>query len=385
MPLLPSADKSRYDYIFLGAGCAGLSLLMRLIDCGLAAGKKILLIDKAPKNTNDRTWCYWEKEKGFFESIVYRKWDGLIFRSDNFSELLDIAPYQYKMIRGIDFYTYCFGEIQKHSNITVLYDEILSFDAGAIRLSHQTIEAGGAVVFNSLYQPAEKKKDKFYLLQHFKGWLITTEGPVFNPAVATLMDFQVHQDYGTSFVYILPLHENQALVEYTLFTDSLLAPEQYDAELRHYINQFLPGVSYTVTEEEFGIIPMNNERLPFYAGGIYHIGTAGGQTKASTGYTFQFIQKQTKTIVEALQQQQDLRTLSFSPRRFHFYDSTLLHLLVKGPLTGKAIFTRMFRRNKAARVFKFLDNETRLPEELKIMLTLPIGTFFKAGMREIFH
>ena len=35
-----------YDYIFLGAGCASLSIIMRMIDSGKFEQKKILLIDK---------------------------------------------------------------------------------------------------------------------------------------------------------------------------------------------------------------------------------------------------------------------------------------------------------------------------------------------------
>ena len=372
------------DYIILGAGCAGLSLLMRMIDSGKFADKKILLIDKEQKNKNDRTWCFWEKEKGFFESIVYRKWDGLVFRSDNFSSLLDIVPYKYKMIRGLDFYNYCFEKIRQCPNVEIIYGEIKSFNSSAIQLVNQSIETGRAMVFNSLYQPAEKKKDKFYLLQHFKGWIIQTEKEVFNPGVATLMDFRVQQDYGTTFVYTLPLNEREALVEYTLFTESLLQNQQYEEELRNYVREFLKIDSFKVTDEEFGNIPMNNEAFPFYNNGIYQIGTAGGQTKASTGYTFQFIQKQTRAMVEALISGQDLSSLEFSPKRFHFYDSTLLHLLVKGELGGKEIFTRMFKKNKAEQVFKFLDNETSLSEEMKIMSTLQIGTFFKAGVKEFF-
>ena len=53
-------------------------------------------------------------------------------------------------------------------------------------------------------------------------------------------------------------------------------------------------------EEEFGIIPMTNADFPFFKNGMYYIGTAGGQTKASTGYTFRFIQKQADAIVEQL-------------------------------------------------------------------------------------
>ncbi|RTL57177.1 MAG: lycopene cyclase [Sphingobacteriales bacterium] len=374
-----------YDYIILGAGCAGLSLLMRMIDSAQFADKRILLIDKTPKTKNDRTWCFWEKEKGFFEKIVYRKWDGLVFRSDNYSSLLDIFPYQYKMIRGIDFYNHCFNEINKQVNVDIIYDEINSFDSSVIQLTNQSIKVGQAMVFNSLYQPAEKKEDKFYLLQHFKGWIVQADKNTFNPDVATLMDFRVQQDYGTTFVYTLPLNEREALVEYTLFTESLLNNQQYEEELKNYVRDFLKIDSFKVIDEEFGIIPMTNEDFSFSSNGVFHIGTAGGQTKASTGYTFQFIQKQAKAIVDALLQQQDLSTLSFFPKRFQFYDSTLLRLLAKGELGGKEIFTRLFKANKAEQVFKFLDNETNLGEEIKIMSTLQIGSFFKAGVKEFFR
>ena len=81
---------------------------MRMLRSGKFADKKILLIDKDAKKKNDRTWCFWEKENGFFDEIVFRKWNTVSFLSEEFSSNMDINPYQYKMIRGIDFYTYCF-------------------------------------------------------------------------------------------------------------------------------------------------------------------------------------------------------------------------------------------------------------------------------------
>ena len=58
------------------------------------------------------------------------------------------------------------------------------------------------------------------------------------------------------------------------------------------MGDFLGLDNYTIVEEEFGVIPMTNTNFPFFKDGMYYIGTAGGQTKASTGYTFRFIQKQ---------------------------------------------------------------------------------------------
>ncbi|MDE3214215.1 MAG: lycopene cyclase, partial [Bacteroidota bacterium] len=71
----------QYDYIFLGTGCASLSLLMRMRAHEAFRDKKILLIDREPKIHNDRTWCFWEEGDGFFEDIVYKKWDVLHFRT----------------------------------------------------------------------------------------------------------------------------------------------------------------------------------------------------------------------------------------------------------------------------------------------------------------
>src|SRR5688572_6272397 len=88
-----------YDFIICGAGCAGLSLLMRMLRSGKFSDKKILLIDKEAKTKNDRTWCFWETGAGFFEEVVCKKWDTISFLSNDYSSSFTIDPYHYKMIR----------------------------------------------------------------------------------------------------------------------------------------------------------------------------------------------------------------------------------------------------------------------------------------------
>ena len=353
-----------------------------MIDSQKFADKKILLIDKEPKNKNDRTWCFWEKEKGYFEDIIYKKWNQLLFKSEEAIKL-DIIPYQYKMIRGIDFYNHCFSKINLQPNIKTEYGEI-NFESDAIKFNGEILQTSDAIVFNSIYQLAEKQKNKFYLLQHFKGWIIETQTNSLNAEEGTLMDFRVDQKHGTTFVYVLPLTPTTLLVEYTLFTESLLPNEEYNIQLKDYLQKYLHLNNYKIIEEEFGIIPMTNTNFKTYENGMYNIGTAGGQTKASTGYTFQFIQKQAQQIVQQLiangQPSKELNT----KKRFQFYDSTLLHILSKNKLEGKEIFTQLFQKNKASSVFKFLDNQTNLKEELKIISSLPTKEFLSAGIKEFF-
>jgi len=377
-----------YDYIIVGAGCAGLSLLMRMLRSGSFSNKKILLIDKERKIKNDRTWCFWETQPGFFEDIVYRKWDTISFLSDDFSATRNIAPYQYKMIRGVDFYKFCFDEIRKHGNVEVVYGDIGGWEyekeAIIFKIDDKDIKLfdRGTQIFNSVYKPGEPDKRTIRLLQHFKGWIIETAKPIFKSSEATMMDFRVHQLHGTTFAYVLPFNETTALVEYTLFTKELLLKEQYDTELREYIRQYLAISDYRIKEEEFGVIPMTNEKFYFGWDG-WQIGTAGGQTKASTGYTFQFIQKQSQQITDCLIQRGNLNYLPGTPKRFRFYDNTLLHILYHNKIPGKKIFTQLFKKNKPQQVLKFLDNESSLTEELKIISTLPVIPFLKASLSQL--
>ncbi len=358
---------------------------MRMIRSGQFRDKKILLIDKEPKTKNDRTWCFWEKENGFFEEIVYRKWDKISFLSDDYFSVMNIAPYQYKMIRGIDFYQYCFREIEKQNNIEIVYATIDKWDIhreGTIFiLGGQFFNLGEPMVFNSVYEPAINDKKILRLLQHFKGWVIETDQPVFKPGEATMMDFRVKQDQGTTFAYVLPFNDRTALVEYTLFSRELLAKAQYDAGLRDYIKTFLTIDNYRIKEEEFGVIPMTNEKLRFDGHG-WQIGTAGGQTKASSGYTFRFIQKQSEQILWQLLAGKPLGQLPLTAKRFRFYDNTLLHILYYDKVPGKRIFTLLFKKNKPQRVLRFLDNESSLKDELKVIASLPTLPFLQAAWKQ---
>jgi lycopene beta-cyclase len=377
-----------YDYIFLGAGCASLSVVMRMIRSDKFQQKKILLIDRSPKTKNDRTWCYWEHEAGFFEDIVYRKWEEIVFRTTGFDSItLDVGNYQYKMIRGIDFYKKCFSEIAYHKNIDIIYGEIsLDKTAGSlfkIKVNSELLPLDNkTIIFNSLYTPSDKQKYEFYLLQHFKGWVVESSNNFFKASQATIMDFRVRQTNGTTFVYVLPLSSTKALVEYTLFSENILQKEVYDTELKSYIEEVLHLGNYKIIEEEFGVIPMTNQKFPYFKNGMYFIGTAGGQTKASTGYTFRFIQKQADQIIKDLISKERPSKKKKLKKRFYFYDSTLLHILSEELLEGKLIFSILFRKNKAFDIFKFLDNESTLKQEMKLLNSLPKKVFLKAGLSE---
>lgn len=379
----------RYDYIISGAGCAGMSLLVRMILSGKFTDKKILVVDRELKVRNDRTWCFWETSEGPFEPVVFRKWSVLNFYGENFEGVLNIEPYTYKMIRGGDFYRYCFDIVKSAPNVELKEGKITSVEAlkDGVGLTMDGVKYEGTYGFNSILfgEPQAARGNQYYFLkQHFKGWVIKTESPVFDPSVATLMDFRPPQEHGTTFTYVLPYSETTALIEYTLFTRDLLKPEEYDAALRSYVETHVTQKPYTIEESEFGVIPMTNFPFRPYDGRVVNIGTAGGQTKPSSGYTFQFIQKYTKSLVDSIIATGQPVVAEPGGNRFSFYDSTLLQVLDKKKVEGKRLFTDLFRHGDVQTVLKFLDNETTFREDINIMRRLPKGKFAMAALREIF-
>ena len=382
--------QKQYDYIIAGAGCAGMSLLMRMVVDPFFASKKILVVDADAKQQNDRTWCFWETKPDLFEPIVHHQWTKLDFYSNHYSTELAIEPYGYKMIKGIDFYNYVRTSVAAAPNIEWRKATIHQL----IETNHETIAGieltdGECIyaeyVFSSiLFEPIQTKPSEYHFLQHFKGWEIKTATDCFDSTKAVFMDFRVGQEHGTTFMYVLPTSANTALIEYTLFTEQLLDDAAYNSALKKYITEQLRINDYEILHEEKGIIPMTTKHFPNAKGQHIFIGIAGGQAKASSGYAFKYIQKRTAGLVEAMKQGKHLAYgKGFQHAKGHLYDAVLLNVLHNRKMGGDAIFADIFKGMNASKVLAFLDNESNLWTDLKIMNTVPTRIFLPAALHEL--
>ncbi len=54
-------------------------------------------------------------------------------------------------------------------------------------------------------------------------------------------------------------------------------------------------------------------------------------------------------------------------------------------MSGDKLFAQLFKNNSPQSVFKFLDNETSLTEDLKIMNSVSLKTFLPATIKEILN
>ena len=376
-----------YDYAILGAGAAGLTLAVKMLKAGLLQDKTLVIIEKDDKKSNDRTWCFWEKNEGPFESIVSKKWDNFLFYNDNEPLELTLSPYQYKLIHGKDFYDHCIDLLKQQTNIHWIQDEVISYTTDTnttIYLQNNQV-FNSKVVFDSFFSPAVFENQKgHHLLQHFKGWLIEFDEPILNDTLATFMDFRVSQNVGCNFFYVLPLNQHKALVEYTLFTKDLLTDDQYEEAIINYLQTHYPTYTFRVLEKEFGIIPMTSFKFKPNNGMVIKIGTAGGWTKSSTGFTFQFIQLYTDQLIESLQKKNLKNWHPRFSKKHHLYDSVLLRLMSSEATIAKKTFSQLFNQLPTSLILKFLDNQSNFLEDIRIMNSVDRIKFMKASFKEIF-
>jgi lycopene beta-cyclase len=409
---LPPPSFTHYDFILAGGGLAGLSAVTEMVQHSAFREKRFLIIDKADKQGNDRTWCFWESKADRADKlapVTSFSWPRMVFQAPSVGKiLLQTTDYQYVMVRSSAFYAWAYQSLQMYPNVHRLQASIKKIDSENGIVSTDVGEFQASWILNSAFQQfqleskynarvgwdgvfAEGENMKCQtgvtsLQQHFLGWYVQVEVPVFQTDEITLMDYHTPHQGDTRFVYVLPLSNNEALVEYTVFSADLLESRAaYEAALRAYIVGQLHIENFEITETEFGVIPMSDFRSVHKPEGrVLHIGTVGGTVKASSGYGFKSTRSRMKKFVAdwAVMGKPNVSLLQ-SNRKFRLYDGALLRVLERQWLTGEQVFSAMFSKLPATLIFKFLDEKTHLWDEIRVMLSVPMVPFLKAVWQKI--
>ncbi len=130
---------------------------------------------------------------------------------------------------------------------------------------------------------------------------IKTKNDFFDDEIFNLMDFDCDQRESVHFFYTLPYSKDTALVETTWLSKiNDNSQKDYDKQIKDYIENHLNLKDYKIIYKEEGAIPLfypvdKNEKNKI------NIGTAGGMTRLSTGYTFLNIQEHSKYIRENIE------------------------------------------------------------------------------------
>ncbi len=381
--------EAKYDVIIAGGGLSGLSLAWYLAK-GNYKGE-VLVTDSTFAPTNDKTWCFWTNKEPPFRDIIYKKWKKTWVSVLDYSTFRYLNEYSYYCIRSGDFREYVLRELKKHKNFDLLEDNILDFSSNQSKAVMLT-KGGDSYIANHIFQSIMKPKEldssqtKYPLIQHFLGWEIKTYEPAFDPETFTIMDFDNDFEPGVGFMYVLPFTHNRALLEFTVFSENILKKKKYKQKIKHYLlhKLGLDDDHYEIRRKEYGEIPMEDRpHIPYYDKNIINLGSVGGQTKPSTGYTFTRIQDYTQKLAQNLIQGFEPLPPQKSKLKYRYYDLLLLHILSNSTNDSLRVFRSLFKKNNFDEIFRFLGEDTNLRQDLKIMSSVPYIPFFKAIWKNI--
>ncbi len=341
----------------IGAGCAGLSLA-KYIKMGTHHdpfeinfyGKKTKAFEKP------NYWSFWRNSSNSkFDHLVKKKWFKWQIISNEARVIHKTSNFPYCTINSRDWLNFCgFEEIDIKADIP----------------------KPGSLVFDS----RTPKSQSGILIQEFIGQTVVSQEAIFDPNIATLMDFRCEQSKGIHFIYLLPFSSNEALVESTRISQFLCPKEFYKKQISTYLNTILHCSDFKIITEEYGKIPMGT--LSKFDNNYLGIGANGGCLRKSSGYAFNAILRQSQKITEKIFNNQPINSQKQISNSFSIFeeilDSIFLMALIKQPQQAPEYFTKISARLKGSEFAQFMSGGTSLIILLKLIFSLPKIAFIKA-------
>ena len=349
-----------FDYIIIGGGCAGLSLAYELEINEKLKDKTLAIIEPRTEYKKDKTWSFWKVANHNFDDCVKKSWENFTVNIQKNTKHLQCTNYPYQSIDSGLFYEKINKKLKENKNISFFKNL-------------KEINSNNSFIFNSV--PLIKKNYR-NLWQHFCGVEIETQNDFFDDKIFNLMDFDCDQRESVHFFYTLPYSKTNALVETTWLSkmnDS--SQKDYDYQIKDYIENHLNLENYKVTYKEEGAIPLFYPSYEELKNQI-NIGTAGGMTRLSTGYTFLNIQEHSKYICKNIENISKTKKFEIS-KKYQFLDDVFLRVLDKNPEKMPDIFFEMFKTSPKT-VIKFLSNKSNFFEDMSVISKMPKLTFIKA-------
>ena len=174
------------------------------------------------------------------------------------------------------------------------------------------------------------------------------------------------------------LSKKNALIETTWISDlNHPSNQDYSTQLEDYIKNKLKIKNYEIKFKETGAIPLFHPKNIKKMNQM-EIGTAGGMTRLSTGYTFMNIQDQSKYIRENFESIEKVDNFTINSK-YEFLDNIFLKVLKKNSGKMPEIFFKMFNCSPST-VINFLSNKSNIYEDFSIILKMPKLVF----LRELF-
>ena len=348
-----------FDYIIIGGGCAGLSLAYELDIHNKLNDKTLAIIEPRENYKRDKTWSFWKVNQHNFDDCVKSRWKEFSVKTISGSKIIKCDQFPYESIDSGLFYDKIITRLKKNKNTEFFKNT-------------KNLDISNSFIFNSL--PSLKENTDSNLWQHFHGVEIETKQDLFDEKIFNLMDFNCEQRNSVHFFYVLPFSKNKAMIETTWLSKEDSSLKDYDTQIKVYLNNL--GIKdYKINYREEGAIPLFYPMNKKEENKI-NIGTAGGMTRLSTGYTFLNIQEHSKYIRKNIENIKNVKVYDIG-KKYRFLDEIFLRVLKKYPEKMPNIFSDMFGVSYSATI-KFLSNKSNILEDLSIIWKMPKWIFVKS-------
>jgi lycopene beta-cyclase len=229
-----------YDLIIIGAGAAGLSLLLALDETGYTQSVK--LVERSSGPQNDRIWSFWNNDSvpDYLKAIITGEWQTWAISADDCCYSMSHAYHRYCSIRSESLNKLVLEQMQTKAHFNIEFNcDVVSVDSVSDHalVTTQSGQLTARWVVDTRPPPLKTHHDG--LLQCFYGEEVVTEGEVFNPSSVKLMQQLANSKLGIEFIYILPFSANHALVEFTCFSPIVLERSVLQARLKTIMQEIV--------------------------------------------------------------------------------------------------------------------------------------------------
>ena len=371
-----------YDILIIGGGCAGLSLAYHLQKNN--THHKIVILESREQYTNDKTWCFWEKNENLWTSLATKHWVQWSFHRDSDHQTIQHQSqiWKYYYLPAIKYYEYMTKAIRTNSNISLKMNTQVS----KITKEKAPLLTPSETVYqletnNDTYRALQvvdtrpQKKGQSLLFQSFYGCHIELQASQSDDCVALMHNMRTdHTSFR--FNYILPLSKTHILFEHTRFASEPLSEDLMKKECASELKR-LRIKHQKILRTEYGILPMGLNIKPsqFHTGGQRQ-----GALRDASGYAFLRIQKWADAFSKELIKRSSHPTKPPKKRKKDLQkimDTLFLKTLKRAPQNSSKIFISLARNAHADLFSRFMSDQSSLIDKIRIIISMPPWPFLQ--------
>jgi lycopene beta-cyclase len=384
----------------VGGGCAGLAVANRLVELGIDS---IAIIEPREQYERDRTWCFWTDASAADPAAALPKvvreairWRWPSWRVGLDGQAIERARpgLTYAGLAGDDYYDAILPTLDGVQWFRGWRaDEVEASRVVAEREGNR-IELRARHVIDtrppSAYRANDDQSvggvmtDEESLVQQFAG--ATYRGD-FDDDVATLMQFDAESidAYGLSFMYVLPMGDGEAIIDWTGMLRRPVPAAEAVERLDRMVARHLPNAHRVLGGYcESGLLPMGpaSDERPA-DDGVIRIGAGGGACRPSTGYAFLQIHRQAASVAQdiAAGRRDVARRVPRRPAVVRYLDGVFVRKLRREPELFPKLFTNLFAKSRPDRLARFLADVPRLADVATVVMAMPKVPFAREAVR----